>query len=115
MTSYKQAILVRDDLDMSTGKMIAQACHASLKAYKKADSELRSEWESQGEKKVILGVDEEVMQQKKRELEVSGLSFSAVKDAGRTELEPGTETALGVGPAEESEIDSVTGELKLIK
>jgi PTH2 family peptidyl-tRNA hydrolase len=115
MTSYKQAILLREDLEMSTGKMITQACHASLKAYQTADSEIRSEWESQGEKKVILGVDGEKMQQKKRELEVSGLSFSAVKDAGKTELEPGTETALSVGPAEESEIDTVTGELKLIK
>lgn len=115
MTSYKQAILLREDVGMSKGKMIAQACHASLKAYKKADSSDVSEWEASGAKKVALQVDGEELRQKRMDAEASGLTVSTVKDAGHTEVEPGTETAIAIGPDEESRIDSVTGDLKLIK
>ncbi|WP_414837990.1 peptidyl-tRNA hydrolase Pth2 [Candidatus Nanosalina sp. VS9-1] len=115
MSSYKQAILLREDLNMSKGKMIAQACHASLKAYKKADEKKRSEWESSGAKKVTLEVDEESLRQKRMDAEASGLTVVTVKDAGHTEVDPGTETAIAIGPDEESRIDSVTGDLKLIK
>lgn len=115
MTDYKQALLLREDLGMSKGKMIAQACHASLKAYKKSDSKLRSEWEASGSAKIALEVDRDVLEEKRREAEASGLTVVSVKDAGRTELSPGTETALAVGPDTEDRIDSVTGDLKLIK
>lgn len=36
-----------------------------------------------------------------------------VKDAGLTQVKPGTVTALGVGPIEENKIDKITGKLKL--
>ena len=38
-----------------------------------------------------------------------------VEDAGRTELEPGTQTALGIGPARPAEIDTVTGDLNTLQ
>ncbi len=115
MTGYKQAILLREDLDMSKGKMIAQACHASLKAYRKADKQAVKEWEVSGEKKIVLKVDEQSLQEKRMDAEASGLTVSSVKDAGKTELKSGTETALAIGPDKEDSIDSVTGDLALIK
>ncbi len=107
--------MVREDLDMSKGKMIAQACHASLKAYKKADSDQASNWEGQGGKKVVLSVDETELVERFQQAKSSGLPAALVKDAGKTEIKPGTKTAAAIGPAEKSEVDSVTGDLKLIK
>jgi len=114
MTSYKQAIMLREDLDMSKGKMIAQACHASLKAYKKTDKELRKSWEDEGSKKIVLSVDESSLVERFQRAKSSEVEAAMISDAGKTELEPGTKTAVAVGPAEKSKVDSITGDLKLI-
>ena len=37
-----------------------------------------------------------------------------VKDAGLTQLPPGSTTALGIGPFSSIEIDKITGNLKLL-
>lgn len=44
----------------------------------------------------------------------AGLSTYTVADAGRTEVEPGTETVGCIGPAYAAEIDAVTGSLSLL-
>ena len=54
----KQVIVMRADLNMSRGKIAAQACHGCLGAYKKADNRVLKKWESEGEKKVVLKVDD---------------------------------------------------------
>lgn len=111
----KQAIVVRTDVGMGTGKLAAQAAHASLKAYEKAGPDARRTWSNGGQKKVVLKVASEpeiheLADQARRE----GLPHSVVRDAGHTQLEPGTVTAMAVGPGEENLVDRVTGELKLL-
>lgn len=44
----------------------------------------------------------------------SGLYTCMITDAGRTQIEPGSQTCVGIGPAPESEIDKVTGGLKML-
>lgn len=112
--SFKQAIIVDQDLELSKGKLAAQAAHASLGAYRKAHSDAISSWEGQGEKKVILEVGDNSLKDLKRQAERNKIPAHIVKDAGRTEVKPGTVTALGLGPEEDSKIDTITGSLKLI-
>jgi len=114
VSQHKQALVLRTDLGMSTGKLISQACHASLKAYKKSSKDDKNSWESGGQKKVVLDVGEGELRERLERAKRKGVPATLVKDAGHTEVEPGTETALGVGPAEESKIDSITGDLKLL-
>ncbi len=111
---YKQVIAVRADLKLSKGKMAAQVAHASLGAYRNVDRRSANAWEQGGEKKVVVKVNdlEELMHFYNRAKSMS-IPCSLVRDAGKTELEPGTATAVGMGPADEKLLDSLTGKLKL--
>jgi PTH2 family peptidyl-tRNA hydrolase len=113
MTGYKQVIVLRTDLGLSTGKKISQACHASLGAFKKASSAPKDAWEDAGQKKIVLTVGNEgelvrIFQAAKD----AGLPAYLVEDAGKTEIDPGTKTCVGIGPADEQQIDSITGKLE---
>lgn len=110
---YKQAIVVRKDLGMSPGKVAAQVAHASIGAWKNAGDRARKAWEKEGAKKVVLQVSslEELLELKER---AGKLPACLIKDAGMTEIPPGTATCLGIGPAAEEEIDRITGQLKLL-
>ena len=110
----KQAIVARTDLGMGTGKLAAQVAHASLQAYESADPLARSEWKSGGQKKVVLkGAGGSELQRLADEARREGLPYALVRDAGHTQLEPGTLTALAVGPGAENVVDKVTGDLRL--
>ena len=110
----KQAIVARTDLGMGQGKLAAQVAHASLSAYESADDSAQSEWKSGGQKKVVLkGSGESQLQELADQARREGLAFSLIRDAGHTQLEPGTITALAVGPGRENVVDRVTGELSL--
>ena len=45
--------------------------------------------------------------------ETQGITCSIVCDAGRTEVDPGTYTCLGIGPEKQSVLDKITGDLKM--
>jgi len=112
----KQVIVIRLDLGLSTGKLAAQSCHACLGAYKKTNKSDKKTWELSGAKKVVLGC-EDLDQLKNLEVKAIKLKIPTyiVKDAGHTEVMPGTITAIGLGPAKETIIDKVTGSLRLLK
>ena len=112
---YKQVILIRTDLKMSKGKMSAQAAHASTEAVLKSHKDDIAKWRKQGMKKAVLRADsKQDLLKYKQQAEDIGLITALITDAGRTELEPGTITCLGIGPDKEEKIDKITGELKLI-
>ena len=64
-------------------------------------------------KVVVKGSNESTLRQLQQHARDIGLTNSLVSDAGLTEVPPGTVTCLGVGPANESKIDEITGNLSL--
>jgi PTH2 family peptidyl-tRNA hydrolase len=110
----KQAIVARTDIGMGRGKLAAQVAHASLSAYEDTDARTRKKWKGEGQKKVVLkGEGERALFELADVAEREGLPHAIVRDAGHTQLEPGTVTALAVGPGEERVVDRVTGNLPL--
>ncbi|MFA1610289.1 peptidyl-tRNA hydrolase Pth2 [Halobellus rubicundus] len=110
----KQAIVARTDLGMGRGKLAAQVAHASLSAYEDTDDRTRKRWKGEGQKKVVLKADgEETLFRLADEAERLGLPNAVVRDAGHTQLDPGTVTCLAVGPAADDDVDRVTGDLSL--
>ncbi|MCX8169719.1 MAG: peptidyl-tRNA hydrolase Pth2 [Candidatus Methanomethyliaceae archaeon] len=115
---YKQVIVVRNDIKMSKGKMAAQVAHAALASYMEAIKRKPNwveAWLMEGQRKVVLKINslEELLEIKKR-VEKEGFPNSLITDAGLTELEPGTTTCLGIGPAPSEELDKIVGHLKLL-
>ncbi|VVC04568.1 Peptidyl-tRNA hydrolase [Candidatus Bilamarchaeum dharawalense] len=115
---YKQTIVVRADLKMGRGKLAAQSSHASLSAYKKvskSNPEIIKAWEMEGQKKVVLKVNGEAelfeFFQKGKD---AGIPCEIIRDAGATQLEPGTYTCFGAGPWDEKTLDQIFGKLKLL-
>lgn len=110
----KQAIVARADLGMGEGKLAAQVAHASLQAYEDADGPTQREWKGGGQKKIVLQVDsEQELFEINESADREGLPHALVRDAGHTQLDPGTATTVAVGPASERAVDAVTGDLSL--
>lgn len=112
---YKQAIVVRKDLKWGKGKLAAHVAHASLGAVMNTPESIVQPWNSEGAKKVVLkATGEKELKDLERQAKKEGMACFLVRDAGKTQLKSGTVTALGIGPAKEDEVDSVTGKLKLL-
>src|SRR5690242_3256189 len=112
----KQAIVVRTDLTMSTGKLAVQACHASVAGALSASQHDLKCWKLDGQKKVVLGIPSlSELDELKTRCEELGVIHALIADAGRTELTSGTITALAVGPASDKLVDRVVGSVPLLK
>mmetsp|Transcript_25632 Transcript_25632/g.59720 ORF Transcript_25632/g.59720 Transcript_25632/m.59720 type:complete len:197 (+) Transcript_25632:29-619(+) len=109
----KLIICVRNDLNMSAGKVGAQVGHAVHKCVTVSRWRDIRAWESVGSKKITLKVDsEQELHNLKEAARAQGLVAHSIRDAGHTEVEPGTTTVLGIGPALAREVDPITGHLR---
>lgn len=113
----RMALVVRTDLKMTKGKAAAQCSHATLGCYKlmlSTNPAMLKRWERSGQAKITLqtrSLDEmELLYAQALSLNVNAY---IVHDAGRTQIEPGSATVLGLGPAPKPVLDQITGELKL--
>ncbi|KAI0457294.1 PTH2-domain-containing protein [Xylaria acuta] len=122
----KLVLVVRTDLGMTKGKIAAQCSHATLACYKtlsrsasrqptSAEAKILQRWERLGQAKIAVQVKSQdellTLMGKARSL---GITAEVIQDAGRTQIDPGSLTVLGVGPAPKSLVDQVTGGLKLL-
>ena len=124
---HKQTIVLRKDLNMRKGKMVAQGAHASMRAILKLGSqdgdnfvipldERLAPWLLGRFKKICVSVNSEAellaVHEKARAL---GLITALIQDAGLTEFGGvPTYTAVAVGPDREDRVDEVTGTLPLL-
>ncbi|MFH1285220.1 MAG: peptidyl-tRNA hydrolase Pth2 [Candidatus Micrarchaeota archaeon] len=114
--AIKQIIVVRDDLKIGKGKLCAHVAHASLAGYKlvkKKKESVVEEWEDAGEKKIVVRVKDEkelleLFEQAKKEV-----PCALIKDAGLTQIAPGTITCVVLGPWDEKLVDKYSGKLRL--
>ncbi len=128
----KQVIVMRKDLNMRKGKMIAQGSHASMavildeldikQAIKKDDcdpifaSDVVAHWLNNAFAKIVVSVNsEEELLNVYNKAKDAGIACSLIQDAGRTEFKGvPTYTCVGIGPDEISKIDKITGDLPLL-
>lgn len=115
---FKQVIAVRRDLDMGKGKVAVQVAHAAVSAAEEARKKYAEWWEAwlrEGQCKVAVRVDslEEILRLERRSRELR-LPVALITDRGLTQIDPGTTTCLGIGPAPSSIVDTLTGNLGLL-
>ncbi len=125
----KQVIVMRKDLNMRKGKMIAQGAHASLKVLLDAGTltpersgfalgtwPALAEWLGGRFAKICVSVNSEAeLDEVMERARAAGLPCALIVDSGATEFHGvPTKTCCAVGPAWADEIDAVTGQLPLL-
>ncbi|XP_060533250.1 probable peptidyl-tRNA hydrolase 2 [Cylas formicarius] len=114
---FRLILGVRNDLKMQKGKVAAQCGHGAMAAYAKTLSsspKLLRNWLRNGGTKIAVRVDseEQLLELDKKAKEMNVLSC-IIRDAGQTQVLPGTRTVIAIGPAPKSVLDKITGHLKL--
>lgn len=113
----KQIIILRKDLNMRKGKMIAQGAHASLSSIlDNLDHPNVKMWLENAFTKIAVSVDsEEELKEVYEKAKKAGLIASLIIDNGLTEFNGvKTPTAVAIGPASNEELKDITGHLKLL-
>jgi len=131
----KQVIVMRTDLGMRKGKMIAQGAHASMKVFFDRGTVIERTNQGRPEDRLEVGLtpvmsewvrnfftkvcvraesEEQLLDLHRQALE-AGLPCSLVEDRGKTEFHGVvTPTCIAIGPADPAQIDLITGNLRLL-
>lgn len=132
--TVKQIIVIREDLNMSRGKIASQAAHASMKVLVDAmkrtdlretgdylllnieDQEL-NDWLTGSFTKIVVYVkSEEKLMQLYEKVQKAGLRVSLIIDNGTTEFGGvKTKTCIAIGPHSAERIDPFTKKYPLLK
>jgi conserved hypothetical protein TIGR00283 len=123
----KQVIVIRKDLNMRKGKMIAQGAHASMKVFfdrlKPSENGFSisltpemQQWVQGDFRKIVVYVnsEQELLEIYKQAIEAN-LPCALIQDNGLTEFKGiKTYTAVAIGPASDTDIDKITKDLPLL-
>lgn len=132
--AVKQVIILRKDLNMRKGKMVAQGAHASSKVFMDklipfCDESKEKEniyllpltqemtaWIKGDYRKVVVYVEsEQALLERYKQAESAGLPCSLIQDLGLTEFGgKKTYTAVAIGPVSDNKVDKITGDLPLL-
>lgn len=125
--NFKQVIVIRKDLNMRKGKMVAQGAHASMAAILDIAKNIESGllipkderywfWLTGNFKKITVSVNSERELLEIYELaKKANMLSSLILDSGKTEFhgQP-TYTAVAVGPDRNENVDLITKNLPLL-
>jgi len=130
MSYPKQVIVMRRDLNMRKGKMVAQGAHAAMKVLLDGQistcsngcervyevTEAMRDWLEGNYTKVCCSVDSEAeLDAVFNDAKEAGISCSMIVDKGLTEFNGvATKTCIAIGPDYPERIDHITGHLKLL-
>lgn len=128
MSEIKMMIVVRKDLNMRKGKMVAQGCHAAVGLC--LDLECRealengrvvkvkidyNSWVKSSFKKICVSVNsEEELLEVLAKAESAGLSTKLIVDAGHTEFKGVPTITCGAILGSSEELSGITGDLPLL-
>jgi PTH2 family peptidyl-tRNA hydrolase len=111
-------VAIRRDLEMGKGKIAVQVGHATItvsEEAKRLHPDWWKQWFSEGQRKVVVKVNSESeLRGIMRDAEELGLPTAIIQDSGLTQVEPGTATCVGIGPAPAELVDKITGKLPLL-
>jgi len=129
LDEVRQIIVIRKDLKMRKGKMVAQGAHASMKPildqlysdegtlnFKMDKNNPIYNWINGSFVKIVVGVNSlEELEELESEASKSNILVSKITDEGRTTFNNNiTVTALAIGPEWKSKLEPITGNLKLL-
>jgi PTH2 family peptidyl-tRNA hydrolase len=118
----KQVIVIRKDLNMRKGKMVAQGSHASIAFLTRRIqnqqplTNVQQSWLDNSFIKICVSVDseQELLDIQQKAID-NNIECHLVTDQGRTEFNGiPTHTCLALGPDYENLIDPITQHLKLL-
>lgn len=108
-------IVVRNDLKMGKGKIVAQCGHAIQHALRHCDETLFKQYEQSGSPKICLKVETfDEFSALRLKLYVANIRAFTVVDAGHTQVEPNTETCFAIGPVSKEKVKEFIKDLKLL-
>lgn len=112
---YVLNIIINTDYKMSSGKIVSQIGHAMSKVmdYLFKNGGLFEAWKRNGEAKVVLKASGSEISQIVRLANNNGVKCIRIHDAGRTQVPPGANTVVVLGPALKSTLSLISGDLKL--
>jgi len=103
---------------MGKGKIAVQVGHATVtvaEETRRRHPEWWERWFEEGQCKIVVKVNtEQRLHDLKRKAEELGLASAIVHDSGLTQVERGTPTCVGIGPAPAELVDRITGTLPLL-
>ena len=122
MKEVKQVIVMRTDLNMRKGKMVAQGAHAAMafltnrSLREMMHTEAVRRWLAESFTKICVGVDSEKdLMKVYRKAKCTGVHAELIEDNGTTEFHGvPTYTCLALGPDWSDRIDEITGDLQLL-
>jgi len=114
----KMVFIINSELKMGKGKIAAQVGHAAVSSTLKSGDktpELLEAWLASGQKKIcVKGNDAEHLLQLEKQSRERDITTVKINDAGHTQIPSGSLTVLSLGPDMETNLNKITGDLKLL-